>query len=321
MKHMTTRSLDPYADLLVSYPQFACQVGAAREAVERDTAVIAVQRILDDYRRNGGRGAMADVDGLIQISPGSGISRERVQNTIFEIQPWRKGPFAIDDFRVDGEWRSDMKWDRVVEMMPALRNRRICDVGANNGYYLFRMLEHEPELAFGIDPAGVYFAQYQLLRALGGEPPVHLEPVGVEALKHTPGAFDVIFLMGILYHHSDPVDVLRTCGAALRKGGQIVLETIVVEGEDDVAWFPESRYTGARGFYFLPTVSCLKNWIRRSSLNVVEMSDRVPTTPDEQRSTDFRKGASLAAGLADDDGSTTVEGYPAPERVIWLLER
>lgn len=318
---MTTRSIDPYADLLVTYPQFTSAIGAAREVVDRDTAVIAVERILDDYRRNGGHGAMTDIDGLIHIAPGSGISRQRVQDTIFEIQPWRKGPFSIDDFRVDGEWRSDMKWDRVQEIMPSLRNRRVCDVGANNGYYLFRMLEHEPELALGIDPTGLYVAQYRLLSALGGKPPVHLEPVGVEALKHTPGAFDVIFLMGILYHHSDPVDVLRTCGSALRKGGQIVLETIVVAGEDDVAWFPESRYTGARGFYFLPTVSCLKNWIRRSSLNVVEMSAQVPTTPDEQRTTDFRKGDSLAEGLADADEGMTIEGYPAPQRVIWLLER
>jgi tRNA (mo5U34)-methyltransferase len=306
---------------LADRPEFRACRDHARQTLGDDPAIVTVREFL---RANPGvveQGGFHIDDDIVSIALPSTIDEERVQSVLETLKPWRKGPFRFGDLLLDAEWRSDWKWDRVERVMPGLKGKRVCDVGANNGYYLFRMLEHEPEFAVGVDPTGLYIAQFELLHALAGGPPIALEPVGVEELDVMVDTFDVIFLMGILYHQSDPLNALRICSRSLRKGGRIVLETITVPGDKPIAWFAESKYAGARGFYFLPTEACLEQWVIRSNLKVETKTEPIATTPEEQRSTGFRDGDSLAAGLDDDDPSLTVEGYPAPQRVVWILKR
>lgn len=34
--------------------------------------------------------------------------------------PWRKGPFSLYGVEIDTEWRSDLKWDRVLPHLSPL---------------------------------------------------------------------------------------------------------------------------------------------------------------------------------------------------------
>ena len=43
--------------------------------------------------------------------------------------------------------------------------------------------------------------------------------------------FDTVFSMGVLYHRRDPLGHLRELAECLRPGGELVLETLVVEGD------------------------------------------------------------------------------------------
>jgi tRNA (mo5U34)-methyltransferase len=314
-------SLDTYFQLLADRPEFRACIDRATRDLQTDPAIVAVREFLETNSNVAEAGGFSVDNDVVGIDLSPELDREEVRTALEALKPWRKGPFRFDHLKLDAEWRSDWKWQRVERVMPGLKGKRICDVGANNGYYLFRMLGHEPEFAVGVDPTGLYVAQFQLLHALAGRPPIALEPVGVEELDFMVDTFDVIFLMGILYHQSDPLNALRICSRSLRKGGRIVLETIVVPGEKPIAWFAESKYAGARGFYFLPTEPCLEQWVIRSNLKVETRTEPIPTTPEEQRRTGFRDGESLAAGLDEVDPSRTVEGYPAPQRVVWILKR
>lgn len=314
-------SLDNYRELLARRPEFQAYRDRAMHELRRDPAIVAVREFLKANNEASRERRFNIYDDVVSIDVSNSLDRKQLLAVLETLKPWRKGPFQFGDIRLEAEWRSNWKWDRVERVMPNLKGKRVCDVGANNGYYLFRMLDHDPEFAVGVDPTGLYVAQFQLLRALAGRPPIELEPVGVEELDLLVDTFDVIFLMGILYHQSDPLNALRICSRSLRKGGRIVLETIVVPGEKPIAWFAESKYAGARGFYFLPTETCLEQWIIRSNLKVETKTEPVATTPEEQRSTDFRDGESLAAGLDAEDPTLTVEGYPAPQRVVWVLKR
>ena len=95
----------------------------------------------------------------------------------------------------------------------------------------------------------------------------------------------------------------------------LVVETIVIEGDAATCVVPDGRYAGARGFWFLPTERVLATWIRRAGLRATGWTEAVATTPDEQRSTVWRQGASLREGLDPADANRTIEGYPAPRRI------
>jgi tRNA (mo5U34)-methyltransferase len=231
--------------------------------------------------------------------------------------PWKKGPFKLFDLEIDGEWRSDFKWDRLQSHLPDLKGKRILDVGCNNGYFMFRMLEHSPHFVLGIDPVVRTWAQFQFVNRYLPENQLDMALLGVEHVKYFPQTFDIIFSMGIIYHHPDPIDQLRMLKQALRPGGSLILETIGIPGEESVALFPEDRYAKMRNIWFIPTLSCLKNWAIKAKFKSVDICHSVPLTCEEQRTTPWcnENAPSLEDFLDPDDKTKTVEGHPAPYRM------
>lgn len=238
-----------------------------------------------------------------------------------DLMPWRKGPWQFADVHIDAEWRSDFKWERIVSMLPPLEDEVIIDVGSNNGYYAQRLLAGGAKAVFGLDPQLLYVSQALCAEALTPERPVVTLPGGLEHLVHCPRSASLIFLMGILYHRTDPLETLRLCAHSLDRGGKLLIETIIIPGHDSSAIFVPKRYAGAKGFYWLPTEKCLHAWIRRANLRVLEQTAATPTTSAEQRSTDWRHGDSLPEGLDPNDPQKTIEGHPAPLRIALLCAR
>jgi tRNA (mo5U34)-methyltransferase len=248
-------------------------------------------------------------------------TRQKLVELLRQLRPWRKGPFDIHEIRIDAEWRSELKWRRLLPLLPDVRGLHVLDVGCNNGWYAWHLLGLGAASVLGVDPSPVYVQQARALQLLAPEPRMCVEPVGIEDVVSLGPSFDLVLLMGILYHHPDPVQVLRQARGLLRATGTLIIETIVVPGAEPIAWVPESRYAGARGFWYVPTLSCLRNWIHRADLHVVELDEPVPTTADEQRSTEWREGPCLFEGLDPQDLSRTIEGYPAPQRVVLRVAR
>jgi len=124
--------------------------------------------------------------------------------------------------------------------------------------------------------------------------------------------------MGILYHRRSPLDTLLQIHGMMVPGGQLVLETLVLEGEGEMALFPEKRYAKMNNIFFIPTVACLTHWLKRSGFDGIQCVDVSRTTTDEQRNTDWIDTESLPAFLDPDDPQKTVEGYPAPVRAMLL---
>ncbi|MCB0324202.1 MAG: tRNA 5-methoxyuridine(34)/uridine 5-oxyacetic acid(34) synthase CmoB [Bdellovibrionales bacterium] len=241
-----------------------------------------------------------------------GLLEEAVQLLV----PWRKGPFRLFGYDIDAEWRSDMKWERVVPLLEGAKGKRIADVGCGNGYYLFRAAELEPECVVGLDPSESFELAFSLLQRFAAIDALHFEGLGIEDLPLFPKFFDVILCMGVIYHQRDPLGALRLLAGALRPGGELVLESQAIVGQESQALFPEARYAKARNVYFVPTANCLAAWLRRSGFIDVAVRSFVPVTHEEQRRTALAPYESLSDFLDPDDPSRTVEGYPAPQRAI-----
>jgi tRNA (mo5U34)-methyltransferase len=247
--------------------------------------------------------------------------RLALQATLMGLHPWRKGPYNLFGLQLDTEWRSDWKWDRVLPHLASLKNRLILDVGCGNGYHCFRMLGAGAERVIGIDPSPKFVFQFQAIKNFAGKSlPIDVLPIGIEDMPAKLGAFDTVFSMGILYHRRSPMDHLRELRELLRPGGQLVLETLVVEGSEGTTLVPEGRYAKMPNVWYLPSPDTLLSWMRKNGFKNPRMVDLSTTTIDEQRSTKWMAFESLADFLDPDDHSKTIEGHPAPVRAVFLAE-
>lgn len=276
-----------------------------------------------------GTGRVHCADGALTLCPdrplGSAV-QQVLYDALMALHPWRKGPYQIADIRIDTEWRSDRKWDRARPHFQPLADRLVLDVGCGNGYHCWRIAEAGARHVIGIDPTALFLAQFlaihQLLAPMAPELAARVEllPLGVEALPAGLARFDTVFSMGVLYHRRSPIDHLHELRGALRPGGQLVLETLVIEGNADQLLVPRGRYAKMRNVWFIPSPAMLENWLRRCGFGSVRCVDVTPTTSQEQRSTAWMRFESLADYLDPADSHLTIEGYPAPRRAIITAE-
>ena len=247
------------------------------------------------------------------------------------LMPWRKGGFIIGDethqIHIDTEWRSDLKWDRVLPHISDLSGKRVLDVGGGSGYHGFRMIGAGASSVVVIDPSCLFYHQFMAIRHFLGEmtnrfgqSPIHFIPVGLEELPNG-GLFHTVFCMGVLYHRASPFDCLLQLKNQLLKGGELVLETLVVEGDENTVLVPKDRYAMMNNVYFLPSVAALTLWLEKAGFVDVHCVDISTTTSDEQRATDWMTYHSLSDFLDPNDNSKTVEGYPRPVRAVMVAKK
>mgnify|MGYP000032398788 FL=1 len=269
---------------------------------------------------------MASVDtdldrGCIRIGRPGDVSQEdqrALRHALRTVIPWRKGPFEVFGIRVDSEWVSSLKWDRVRPHLAPLAGRRILDIGSSCGYYLFRMSSDAPALMLGIEPYLTFYFQFQLLQHYIRAERLFTLPLRLEEFSGLPAFFDTIFCMGILYHRRDPRAALAKVRQLLRPGGELVLETLILADADDKVLEPRGRYAKMNNVHAIPSVTRLAAWLGAAGYRQVRCVDVTPTTLDEQRPTEWINSESLDAFLDPANPGLTVEGYPAPVRAVLL---
>ena len=242
-----------------------------------------------------------------------------------QLSPWRKGPFQFFDTHIDTEWRSDWKWQRIASHLGPLKGRTILDVGCGSGYHMWRMLGAGAHRVVGVDPSRLFLAQFQAFKQyaqLGQKQPLNIDllPLRMEDVPRPLKAFDTTFSMGVLYHRKSPIDHLAELKDTLKPGGQLVLETLVIEGELGEVLMPEDRYAQMRNVWFLPSCDTLLLWARRAGFKNPRIVEKNVTSLEEQRSTDWMSYQSLTDFLDDEDKTKTAEGYPAPLRATLIAE-
>jgi tRNA (mo5U34)-methyltransferase len=248
-------------------------------------------------------------------------ARTQLIAALMGLHPWRKGPFAIGDVFIDTEWHSDWKWNRVAKHLSPLKGKTVLDVGCGSGYHCWRMAGSGAELVIGVDPSQKFLYQFQALKKYLGAHPVHLLPLRGEDLPKNLSGFDTVFSMGVLYHRKSPFDHLEELKSALRPGGELVLETLVIDGDDNDILVPGERYSQMRNVWFIPSAKALSHWLERCGFIDVVIADVNQTCIEEQRATDWMTFHSLENFLDPNDSNKTVEGYPAPKRATLIARK
>ena len=260
----------------------------------------------------------------LQIKINHSIDEQGLELALKELKPWRKGPYQINECLIDTEWHSDWKWQRIKDHLTPLNNRTVLDVGCGNGYHCWRMLGAGAKLVIGIDPSWLFLMQFHAIKHFIPQPaiaPVYLLPIGIEQLPQSLNAFDSVFSMGVFYHRRSPMDHLLQLKNCLRKGGELVLETLIIEGKKGESLVPDGRYAKMRNVWFLPTVETMTQWLQRCGFEEIKVVDINQTSIQEQRSTEWMTYESLKDFLDPLDSSKTIEGYPAPKRATFIATK
>lgn len=248
-------------------------------------------------------------------------TRNELIRLLYDLHPWRKGPFSVFGSTIDTEWRSDMKWNRLKEYIQPLNNRLVLDVGCGSGYHCWRMAGENAKLVIGIDPTLRYVMQFFAMQKYIKNPGVHVLPLNIDDVPDKLDAFDTVFSMGVLYHRRSPIDHLYKLKACLKPGGELVIESLVIDGGQNEVLVPDGRYAKMRNVWFIPSCSSLEVWLKRAGFSDVKLINVNQTTTQEQRVTDWMKFESLSGFLDPANTDLTVEGYPAPMRAIFTAKK
>ena len=249
------------------------------------------------------------------------ISSDQFMAGLKAFHPWRKGPYSLFGVDIDTEWRSDWKWERLLPHIQSLKGRKVLDIGCGNGYHGWRMRGEGAELVLGIDPTLISVMQYLVMQRYLVDKQHYVLPLGIEDVPADLACFDSVFSMGVLYHRRSPLDHLLELRGCLRSGGELILETLIVEGGEGTVFMPKGRYAKMRNVWFLPSIPTMILWLQRCGFKDVVCVSTNRTSLKEQRQTEWMNYESLADYLDQEDQSFTIEGYPAPLRAIFIAAK
>ena len=251
----------------------------------------------------------------------NGSDEEAIENLLSELLPWRKGPFKINNTFVDSEWRSNLKWDRFLDLDLDLKDKTILDVGSGNGYYAFRMLGQEAEAILCLEPNLTHFSQFLAINHFIKTNKIRMLPERLEALEMEETYFDVVFSMGLLYHQRDPSKHLNSLKNRMKEEGQLVIETIVASNEYGDYVEPKGTYASMPNVHFVHTDKGFLDLAQKEGLKVIDNSTEVQTTLNEQRQTKWMPFKSYESAVLETNQDITVEDFPAPKRKFYVLKK
>ena len=256
---------------------------------------------------------------LIEIGKNNDLEKSLytiLYDQLIELKPWRKGPFSLFGIHIDSEWKCHMKWARLKNQIQPLTGKRVLDVGSGNGYFGFRMLEAGANLVIGLEPHMPYLSQFWAIKLFLPETDNYVLPYRLEDVTTRSYCFDTVFSMGVIYHRRSPIDHILQLKKCLAPTGQLVLETLSVEGPTGFCLTPRRNYARMNNVWFIPSRGTLEQWLTRCGFNNINVLDTSTTTTFEQRKTKWMPFDSLHEGLDRSNSALTIEGYPSPRRII-----
>lgn len=247
---------------------------------------------------------------------------QKLYRILKNLCPWRKGPFSLFGIEIDSEWQADQKYERIRPFLleQDISKKIILDIGAGNGYYMFRLVGDGAKQVYGFDPSLLYYAQFLAINHFCREEKISFYPLGWEDFMGYKNLADIILCMGLIYHEENPFLLLRTLHGLLKPKGFLLVESLTIDLKMPYTLFPGKSYANVSGVWHIPSPMALQNFVTKTGFSFVKVISHVPLKSSEQRPTPWAKTKSLQDYLAP-DGSLTREGYPPPFRTVVVAKK
>lgn len=260
-------------------------------------------------------------DGAVTIDIKADDLKQYLSPLVNELIPWRKGPWRLNNFFIDSEWKSNIKYADIQPLKHLFKSKRLLDIGGGNGYYAIRSIFDLADSALIFDPSEKFFFQFELIQKFLRNPRAQYEIGGYQEARQTMLNFDVLFCLGVFYHQKHPLDLIESCRKLLEMEGILFLESMIIEGNKSELFFPPDRYAKARNVYFLPTIDALNSILRRTGFGNIELVSLRETNFNEQRSTVHMPYESLEQFIDTKNQDITIEGYQRPKRALIIAKK
>ena len=159
------------------------------------------------------------------------------------IYPWRLRDGR--DLPIAGDWLPAVHATRERLIEPAARaalqaagsGATALDLACNEGWFSHRLLDWGAARVVGVDLRESNVSRATMLRGHFEIPAERFEIVQGDVFELEPaalGTFDVVLLLGLIYHVEDPTAVIRLARACTKPGGVCAIETQLTTFDDPV---------------------------------------------------------------------------------------
>ncbi|MBV8653002.1 MAG: TIGR04290 family methyltransferase [Alphaproteobacteria bacterium] len=183
-----------------------------------------------------------------------------------------------------------VKWRRFAHALPAdLSGRTVLDIGCNAGFYAMEMKRRGADRVVGIDVDPEYLAQARFAAEVSGLD-ISLERLSVYDVGRLGETFDVVLMMGVLYHLRHPLLALDLVHEHVAR--DLFVFQSMARGSDDVEelrqdydffdteifdrpdfprlHFIEHRYAGDPTNWWIPNRACSEAMLRSAGFSILE---------------------------------------------------
>lgn len=188
-----------------------------------------------------------------------------------------------DGTRFDGiKPLASLKKEAALILPPSLAGKRVLDIGAWDGFFSFQAEQRGAAEVLATDHfcwSGSGWGDKRGFDHVHARLGSQVRSIDLEVTDHDPaqlGQFDLVLLLGVLYHVTDPY---RTLEAAARMSrDQLVIETVVAMRSEPVPamrLFTELELDGDPTNFWAPNILALREMCRRFGFT------RFQTLPDK----------------------------------------
>lgn len=135
----------------------------------------------------------------------------------FDLGNGAKTPLYLESLRQVHEVRQAMIFDFLDGQHFDYRSADVLDLGCNEGYFLFEMLKRGARSGLGLEGRAENIEKARFIEETLGIKRCELREADVLNVDLGTERYDIVLLLGLIYHVEDPIGLLRRAAKATRR--------------------------------------------------------------------------------------------------------
>lgn len=207
------------------------------------------------------------------------MDRKALIRKVIEIGPWFHSIDVGENVRtreiapLPGPQPADhprKRWADLIDAVPIdLSGKRILDIGCADGFYSIEFSRRGALEVVAVDPWRKHIERIAWLKEHFGLPNITPVVGGIEQMTvEEIGKFDVVFMLGLLYHLKDPLTGIE---AVSKLSNELYLESIsIFDEENSYLYLKPPQESVHHISKWIPTTRCIRDMLKMVGFSSIE---------------------------------------------------